>query len=212
MKIKQYNFINGMSGSGKTLLTIKLVSVLNRKVIYFDTDLGSNSFRNMCGRLGLSFKPDRFVFFSGKSDFESVQNTIRKLNEDCYESWDIVVDSVDRLSGSFSVFLSSLPTNHRYFFTSTIRLDEPIYAVDLMNRFTKERSDKVLTDYQDRYLIPPGSVSVFRSFKGSSENLSESLCLYNYNTGEEYNWGSMVQIFRNEKIKSILNETENQNS
>jgi hypothetical protein len=210
MKIKQYNFINGMPGSGKTLLTIKLVSVLNRKVIYFDTDLGSNSFRNMCGRLGLSFKPDRFVFFSGKSDFESVQNTIRKLNEDCYESWDIVVDSVDRLSGSFSVFLSSLPTNHRYFLTSTIRLDEPIYSDKVPN-------NKVLTDYQDRYLIPPGSVSVFRSFKRSSGNLSfclwaESLCLYNYNTGEEYDWGSMVQIFRNEKIKSILNETENQNS
>lgn len=204
MKIKQYNFINGMVGSGKTILTIKLVSVLNRKVIYFDTELGSGNFKRMCGRLGVSL--DRFVFFSGKSDFHSVQNAIRKLNEDCYESWDIVVDSVDRLSGSFSVFLSSLPTNHRYFFTSTVR-HQPYDRVP-----TEMERVGVLTDYQDRYLIPRGSVSIFQSSKRHFENLSESLYLYNYNTGEETNMGSLIQIFRNEKIKSILNETENQDS
>ena len=208
MKIKQYNFINGMVSSGKTILTIKLVSVLNRKVIYFDTELGSSNFQRMCGRLGVSL--DRFVFFSGKSDFHSVRNAIRKLNEDCYESWDIVVDSVDRLSGSFSVFLSSLPANHRYFFTSTVR-HQP-YTYPLPRVPTEIERIGVLTDYQDRYLIPRGSVSVFHSSKRHFENLSESLYLYNYNTGEETNMGSLIQIFRNEKIKSILNETENQDS
>jgi len=190
MKIKQYNFIRGKSKTGKSMAAIALVKNLRNKTIYFDLDLGNPSKFNLKGS-------NVTVITTQNPTYTTLLKTIVSLNENCFEMYNFVFDSTDRLDGSFTEFLEVLPKNHRYFFvTNNI-------SVKPDNAYNWEQSE--IMSYHDFYIIPPNSVSVFDMIRKEDGNIH----MYNLNTKESYNIGDISQAIRNMKINEVLsNETE----
>ena len=190
MKIKQYNFIRGKSNTGKSMAVISLVKNLRNITIYFDLDLGNPSKFNLKGS-------NVTVITTQNPTYTTLLKTIVSLNENCFEMYNFVFDSTDRLDGSFTEFLEVLPKNHRYFFvTNNI-------SVKPDNAYNWEQSE--IMSYHDFYIIPPNSVSVFDMIKREDGNIH----MYNLNTKESYNIGDISQAIRNMKINEVLsNETE----
>jgi len=190
MKIKQYNFIRGKSNTGKSMAVISLVKNLRNITIYFDLDLGNPSKFNLKGS-------NVTVITTQNPTYTTLLKTIVSLNENCFEMYNFVFDSTDRLDGSFTEFLEVLPKNHRYFFvTNNI-------SVKPYNAYNWEQSE--IMSYHDFYIIPPNSVSVFDMIRKEDGDIH----MYNLNTKESYNIGDISQAIINMKINEVLsNETE----
>ena len=191
MKIKQYNFIRGKSNTGKSMAVISLVKNLRNITIYFDLDLGNPSkFKSLKGS-------NLTVITMQKPTYTTLLKTIVSLNENCFEMYNFVFDSTDRLDGSFTEFLEVLPKNHRYFFVINN------ISVKPDNAYNWEQSE--IMSYHDFYIIPPNSVSVFDMIRKEDGDIH----MYNLNTKESYNIGDISQAIRNMKINEVLsNETE----
>lgn len=192
MKIKQYNFIRGKSNTCKSIAACELVKNLRNKTIYFNLNFDNPR------KFG-SLEGSKVVFMTMQNQsYSSLLKNIISLNDDCFEMWNFVFDSTDRLEGSFTEFLEALPKNHRYFFVTnniSVKPDVPTY--------NWEQSE--IMSYHDFYIIPPNSVSVFDMIKTESGDIH----MYNLNTKESCNIGDISQSIRNMKINEVLsNETE----
>jgi hypothetical protein len=172
------------------MAVISLVKNLRNITIYFDLDLGNPSKFNLKGS-------NVTVITTQNPTYTTLLKTIVSLNENCFEMYNFVFDSTDRLDGSFTEFLEVLPKNHRYFFvTNNI-------SVKPYNAYNWEQSE--IMSYHDFYIIPPNSVSVFDMIRKEDGDIH----MYNLNTKESYNIGDISQAIRNMKINEVLsNETE----
>lgn len=191
MKIKQYNFIRGGSGSGKTLFTQKLVHCLGNKTIYYNLD-GSSIFS------GTEKNGKQFTITVQNPTFAKLLRDINTFNENLYEMWNIVIDPITVLPSQkddFFMFLQYLPKNHRYFFATQLNPSSVDNVIDL------EVRNETIRNYKESFLLPDKSISIFNTAKVDSDIL-----IYNYNTNESYNLGDVAQIIRDLKINEVLNE------
>ena len=189
MKIKQYNFIRGGSASGKTLFTQKLVHCLGNKTVYYNLD-GLNLFS------GTEKRGKQFTITVQNPTFGKLLRDIKIYNENLYEMWNIVIDPITVLPSQkddFFMFVQSLPKNHRYFFTTQLNPS----SVDNVNDW--EVRNETMRHYQENFLLPNNSISIFNTTKVDNDILA-----YNYNTNESYNLGDVAQIIRDIKINEVL--------
>ena len=179
MKIKQYNFIRGEVGSGKTIVTKKLVSAIGKDCIYFNLD-ASPKFKKASRIWEISMQ---------NPSYQSIINTLSRLDKRV----DVVIDPISRLynnGGSFTEFLQILPSSNRYFFVDTMKTP---YQYDSHSVKTE------INSYDLSYHIPSKSISVFDVYKRGDD-----FCLYGLNTMEEYCVGDFEQICRDSKINELL--------
>jgi len=188
MKIKQYNFIRGASCSGKTLFARKMVSILKIPTIYYNLDKPSIIW-------GEENVNDLEIITIGNPTFGEILKSINIISENLYEMRNIVIDPITNIpnnGGHFDEFINSLPKNHRYFLiTGNSHIKPGEKTID-------DRNDTI-SYYMNSFLIPENSISVFDTYKTSSE-----ISVYNYNSNEMSILGHPSQISRDIKINEVL--------